>query len=201
MARIVVIGAGMAGLTAARRLSQGDHRLTVLEARDRVGGRVLSTTLENGAVVELGGEWLSTDQQAVIALAEELGLRLSPIGLNFAERDLIGAPHIPTEEHGRVSSLITRAIDALPHATRLRITVEDLLGDVDDRSDAFTVVRRRIEGSAAVPLAAAEALIYPEILEDPSIYPPPETMAILEFFEDLGDFGTYYADAFSAAKG
>ena len=96
MARIVVIGAGMAGLTAARRLSQGDHRLTVLEARDRVGGRVLSTTLENGAVVELGGEWLSTDQQAVIALAEELGLRLSPTELNFAERDLIGAPHIPT---------------------------------------------------------------------------------------------------------
>ncbi len=53
----------------------------------------------------------------------------------------------------------------------------------------------------ASPNAAAEALIYPEILEDPSIYPPPETMAILEFFEDLGDFGTYYADAFSAAKG
>ncbi|MEE9205775.1 MAG: NAD(P)/FAD-dependent oxidoreductase [Acidimicrobiia bacterium] len=163
MARIVVIGAGMAGLTAARRLSQGDHRLTVLEARDRVGGRVLSTTLENGAVVELGGEWLSTDQQAVIALAEELGLRLSPIGLNFAERDLIGAPHIPTEEHGRVSSLITRAIDALPHATRLRITVEDLLGDVDDRSDAFTVVRRRIEGSAAVPL---DTLAVDEVMGD-----------------------------------
>ncbi len=53
----------------------------------------------------------------------------------------------------------------------------------------------------ASPNAAAEALIYPEILEDPSIYPPPETMAILEFFEDLGDFGTYYADAFSDAKG
>ncbi len=83
MARIVVIGAGMAGLTAARRLSQGDHRLTVLEARDRVGGRVVSTTLDNGAVVELGGEWLSTDQQAVIALAEELGLRLSPSGPSF----------------------------------------------------------------------------------------------------------------------
>ncbi len=53
----------------------------------------------------------------------------------------------------------------------------------------------------ASPNAAAEEFIYPEILEDPSIYPTPETMAILEFFVDLGDFNTYYADAFSAAKG
>jgi spermidine/putrescine-binding protein len=53
----------------------------------------------------------------------------------------------------------------------------------------------------ASPNAAAAEFIYPEILEDPSIYPLPETMAILEFFEDLGDFNTYYADAFSAAKG
>jgi len=52
----------------------------------------------------------------------------------------------------------------------------------------------------ASPNAAAQEFIYPEILEDPAIYPLPETLAILEFFEDLGDFGTYYADAFSAAK-
>jgi spermidine/putrescine-binding protein len=53
----------------------------------------------------------------------------------------------------------------------------------------------------ASPNAAAAEFIYPEILEDPSIYPLPETMAILEFFKVLGDFNTYYADAFSAAKG
>ncbi|MFV2000352.1 MAG: PotD/PotF family extracellular solute-binding protein [Acidimicrobiia bacterium] len=53
----------------------------------------------------------------------------------------------------------------------------------------------------ASPNAAAEEFIYPEILEDPSIYPVPETMAILEFFKDLGDFNIYYADALTAAKG
>jgi spermidine/putrescine-binding protein len=53
----------------------------------------------------------------------------------------------------------------------------------------------------ASPNAAAGEFIYPEILEDPSIYPPPETMAILEFFDALGDFETYYADAFVKAKG
>jgi len=53
----------------------------------------------------------------------------------------------------------------------------------------------------ASPNEASGEFIYEEILEDPSIYPPPETMAILEFFEDLGDFNTYYADAFTKAKG
>jgi spermidine/putrescine-binding protein len=52
----------------------------------------------------------------------------------------------------------------------------------------------------ASPNAAAVEFIYPEILEDPSIYPTQEVRDRLEFFEDLGDFGTYYADAYSAAK-
>ncbi|MFQ5473991.1 MAG: spermidine/putrescine ABC transporter substrate-binding protein [Dehalococcoidia bacterium] len=52
----------------------------------------------------------------------------------------------------------------------------------------------------ASPNAAAVEFIYPEILEDPSIYPPADVQERLEFFEDLGDFGTYYADAYSAAK-
>jgi spermidine/putrescine-binding protein len=52
----------------------------------------------------------------------------------------------------------------------------------------------------ASPNAAAEEFIYPEILEDPSIYPPDDVMQTLEFFQDLGDFANYYADAYSAAK-
>jgi spermidine/putrescine-binding protein len=52
----------------------------------------------------------------------------------------------------------------------------------------------------ASPNAASAEFIYEEILEDPSIYPPQDVLDRLEFFEDLGDFGTYYADAFTAAK-
>lgn len=55
MTSVVVAGAGLAGLTAAYRLTRAGHSVTVLEARDRVGGRVRSVTLENGAVGELGG--------------------------------------------------------------------------------------------------------------------------------------------------
>ena len=53
----------------------------------------------------------------------------------------------------------------------------------------------------ASPNAAAEEFIWEEILTWDAIYPPPDVVARLEFFEDLGDFGTYYADAYSAAKG
>jgi len=50
----------------------------VLEARDRVGGRILNHTLESGAVVEVGGQWVGPTQDRVLALAEELGVGLFP---------------------------------------------------------------------------------------------------------------------------
>lgn len=58
---VVVIGGGFAGLTAARELSPSYDEVVLLEAADRLGGRAYSTTFdEAGAVVELGGAWIST---------------------------------------------------------------------------------------------------------------------------------------------
>jgi monoamine oxidase len=77
-ADVVVVGAGLAGLIAARDLLAANVSVLVLEARNRVGGRLLNHTLKNGAVVELGGQWVGPTQDRVLALAEELGLRLFP---------------------------------------------------------------------------------------------------------------------------
>jgi monoamine oxidase len=77
-AEVVVVGAGMAGLIAARDLLAANVSVLVLEARNRVGGRLLNHTLKNGAVVELGGQWVGPTQDRVLALAEELGLGLFP---------------------------------------------------------------------------------------------------------------------------
>jgi len=51
------------------------------------------------------------------------------------------------------------------------------------------------------PNLASREYIYPEILEDPAIYPDEETFAKLQFLKDVGDFAIEYADAFAAAKG
>jgi monoamine oxidase len=76
--RIVVIGAGVAGLTCAHRLRQHGLDCTVYEASDRVGGRTktLRGYFAEGQIVEQGGEAIDTDQHAVRALVAELGLHL-----------------------------------------------------------------------------------------------------------------------------
>lgn len=78
---VVVCGAGMAGLVTARQLAKGGARVDVLEARDRVGGRV--HTIRGGEMgalhVEAGGEFVDADHHRVHALARELGLRLTRV--------------------------------------------------------------------------------------------------------------------------
>ncbi|MBN9170047.1 MAG: FAD-dependent oxidoreductase, partial [Microbacterium sp.] len=70
---VVVIGAGAAGTTAANELKKAGLSVAVLEARDRVGGRVWTDSIE-GAMLEIGGQWVSPDQDALIETVAELGL-------------------------------------------------------------------------------------------------------------------------------
>ncbi|MGW3134718.1 flavin monoamine oxidase family protein [Streptomyces sp. NPDC001139] len=71
---VAVIGGGIAGLTAARDLVAGGKTVAVLEARDRVGGRVVNLSLANGGVTEGGGEFIGPTQDRIKALADSLGV-------------------------------------------------------------------------------------------------------------------------------
>ena len=84
-------GAGLAGLTAAYELQQAGAEVTVLEARERVGGRVWSRELANGAVVEMGAEFLLAGNTAVRELAGSFGLELWDKGMRYGRREPRGA--------------------------------------------------------------------------------------------------------------
>ncbi|MEU9233874.1 flavin monoamine oxidase family protein [Streptomyces subrutilus] len=75
---VIVLGAGLAGLAAARDLAAGGADVLVVEARDRVGGRVEQTELPDGRLVQLGGEVVGRAHTAYTALVAELGLTLTP---------------------------------------------------------------------------------------------------------------------------
>jgi monoamine oxidase len=77
-ADVLVVGAGLAGLTAARDLMAAGRSVLVLEARDRVGGRVVNQEIGDGKIVEMGGEYAGPTQDRVLALAAELGVATFP---------------------------------------------------------------------------------------------------------------------------
>ena len=70
----VVVGAGISGLMAARNLVKAGKDVLVVEANDRVGGRVLNHTLTDGSVIESGGAFVGPTQNHILALSEELGV-------------------------------------------------------------------------------------------------------------------------------
>jgi monoamine oxidase len=80
---VVVVGGGLAGLSAARAIVKAGKSVVVLEARGRVGGRTLNHSLGHGKVVEIGGEFVGPTQDYIISLADELGVKQYPAYQNL----------------------------------------------------------------------------------------------------------------------
>lgn len=75
---VAIVGAGAAGLSAGLDLAAAGLDVVVVEARDRVGGRMLNADLGGGAVVEMGGQWIGPGQDAIASLAADLGVATFP---------------------------------------------------------------------------------------------------------------------------
>jgi monoamine oxidase len=143
---VIVAGAGLAGLSAARDLMNQGTDVIVLEARNRPGGRVEQTTLADGRIVQLGGEVIGPFHRAYVQLVEELGLTIVP-----------SFPQLPGEDtwvlaDGRYAALneefakLAASVDpddpwSHPEAERLdRLSVADWLRE---RGGTRNVVRAR----------------------------------------------------------
>lgn len=92
--RACVVGAGFAGLAAAEALARAGWDVVVLEKRDRLGGRVWSDRLANGAVIERGGEFVTRGYDAMAAACARLGLELAGMGIRYPDRELAPDPGI-----------------------------------------------------------------------------------------------------------
>lgn len=84
--KIVVIGAGLSGMTSAWELHKQGHEIIVLEARDRVGGRTWSQKLDNGAITERGGEYVFPTEFPIQKLSAEVGVPIMSHGVRYGRR-------------------------------------------------------------------------------------------------------------------
>jgi len=143
--RVAVVGAGLAGLAAGDAIRRAGADVVVFEARDRVGGRVWSRTLANGAVVELGAEFVMPSYTVLLGLVERFGLGLWAKGMRYGDREPRGGIGVDRPE-------LLRALEVV--AARLRdadetVSAERFLRDVDIPEGAREAIAARLEVSSA----------------------------------------------------
>jgi monoamine oxidase len=143
--RAAVVGAGLAGLTAAHELRQAGAEVVVLEARDRVGGRVWSRRLENGALVEMGAEFVLPGNTAVRELAAGLGLGLWDKGMRYGWREPRGGLGTTADELEAVAG----AVGAALATTSPGLSARRLLNGLDIPAGAREALLARVEISSA----------------------------------------------------
>jgi monoamine oxidase len=160
--RIVVIGAGFAGLACADRLVTLGHDVTVLEARDRVGGRVWSQELIPGhpqTVVERGAEFVLSGYDVLRETAERFNLGLAPSGMSYYVREPrhTSSP-VTAEEVAAVASAMRPAAEATDSRVSLRAFLDQHLPG--------SAAAEALAARAAISWAASEDLLSCHILLD-----------------------------------
>lgn len=179
---VVVVGAGLAGLTAAIELKRQGVNVTVIEAQSRVGGRVLTVrgAFGHSQHAEAGGEFIDEDQHEIRRMAAEYGLELRPIlrqGFSFVRHtDRMRAPGAPASGE--------RAWSKVAHALGPWIRAYRMAEERWDSAVALALGRRSVarwldEAKADVELRAIARSMRGFFLADP------EELALLVLVDQL----------------
>ena len=152
---VVVVGAGFAGLAAAESLRARGAEVIVLEARERVGGRVWSRELDNGALVEMGAEFILEGNDVVLETADRLGLGLWDKGIRYGQREPRNPSVLDVVRVAAAGAKVRAELEALDPAARL--SAAELLERVELAPEEREVLRARVEISSASPAGTVAA--------------------------------------------
>jgi monoamine oxidase len=151
--RVCVIGAGLAGLTAAEALKAAGYEVVVLEARARVGGRVWSEPLENGAWIERGAEFIELDQTSIQELADRLAVPLALTTMSYSSREPRGGTPVTSDELAEGVAALGRSL------VRPNLTVREVLDDAPMTQGAREAIASRLQISFAFPVDALDSTL------------------------------------------
>jgi monoamine oxidase len=157
--RVVVVGAGFAGLMAAWRLTQRGCEVVVLEARDRVGGRVWSQELIPGdrrTVIERGAEFVLDGYDVLREVLAELGLELAGTVMSYYHREPRGGGPVGAAQVGECAAWVAAAASAAPWGTSLAEVVTGWPGQPTVLA-AYLARMETTSGAGADQLSAAVA--------------------------------------------
>jgi monoamine oxidase len=181
---VVVVGAGFAGLSAARRLAREGLDVLVVEANHRVGGRSFTDTTEAGFRIDRGGQWIGPTQHHLAALADELGVTTFPTFTAGQAVDLCdGQRHpyvglIPTNDPAAAAEVVEYLLDldlasfdvpleapwSAPDAAELDATTlhSHLMANVESRvgRDVVKVAVKAVFGTEVEELSLLFTLFY-----------------------------------------
>ncbi len=162
--KVIVIGAGLAGLTTAYELTKAGHEVTVLEARNRAGGRVFTVRepFVDGLYAECGAEWVESNHEYLLRYIDEFGLPL--YRGSFRDNEDEGLQYSPrarkTHEHLEQTTKKINSFEHLnPSLPELdKLSFYEFLQQMDAPPDMIDQMQRQISGLMAINIESISAL-------------------------------------------
>jgi monoamine oxidase len=162
--KVIVIGAGLAGLTAGYELVHAGHEVTILEARNRPGGRVFTVRepFVDGLYAECGAEWVESNHEYLLRYIDEFGLPL--YRGSFRDNEDEGLQYSPRarKTHERLQAT-TKKVEPFEHANPSlpeldKLSFYEFLKQMDAPAEMIEQMQRQISGLMAINIESISAL-------------------------------------------